>query len=89
MSKDEGGPTPSNSPEGAIHPLPDEFREDLEDYATKWDNVDIEFKNGQVFPLQSISNHSNFSHFVPSGLQNLENISSSNNCILVYTKNYI
>ena len=48
----------------------------------------MEFENGQVFPLQSIPNNSNFSHFAPSGLQNLENI-SSNNCIPVYTENYI
>ena len=48
----------------------------------------MEFKNGQVFPLQSFPNNSNFSYFAPSGLQNLENI-SSNNCILVYTENYI
>ena len=35
MSEDEGGPTPPDSPEGAIHPLSDEFREDLEDYTAK------------------------------------------------------
>ena len=88
MSKDKGGPTPPDLPEGAIHPLPDEFRKDLKDYAIKQGDVDIEFENRQVFPLQSIPNHSNFSYFATSCLQNLENISSSN-CILVYTNNYI
>ena len=89
VSEDKGGLTPPDSPEGVIHSLPDEFREDLEDYTTKWGDIGMEFENRQVFPLQSNLNHSNFSHFMPSGLQNLENISSSNNCILVYTENYI
>ena len=88
MTDDKGGPIPPDSPEGAIHPLSDEFREDLEDYAAKWGDIDIEFENRQVSPLQSVLNNSNFSHFALSGLQNLENI-SSNNCILVYTENYI
>ena len=35
VSDEEGGPTPPNSSKGVIHPLPDEFREDLEDYAAK------------------------------------------------------
>ena len=51
VSEDEGGPTPPDLPEGAIHPLPDEFREDLEDYTAKWGDVEMEFENGQVFPL--------------------------------------
>ena len=77
VTDDEGGPTPPDSPEGAIHPLPDKFREDLEDYAAKWGNIDMEFENRQVFPLQFSPNLSNVSHFAPSGLQNLENISNS------------
>ena len=88
MTDDKGGPTPPDSPEGAIHPLPDEFREDLEDYATKWGDIEMEFEKGQVLPLHFDPNRSNFSHFAPSGLQDLENISSSI-CILVYTENYI
>ena len=35
VTDDKGGPTPPDSPEGAIHPLSDEFREDLEEYAAK------------------------------------------------------
>ena len=68
MTDDEGGPTPPDSPEEAIYPLSDKFREDLEDYAAKWGDIDMEFENGQVSPLQFIPNQSNFSHFAPSGL---------------------
>ena len=68
MSNDKGGLTPPDSPEGAIHPLPDEFWEDLKDYTVKWGNIDIEFENGQVFPLQSVPNNSNLSYFVSSVL---------------------
>ena len=87
VTDDEGGLTPPDSPEGAIHPLPDEFREDLEDYVTKWGDIDAEFANGQVFPLQFNPNQSNFSHFTLSGLQNLENI--SNSCCPVNLDNII
>ena len=79
VTNDKDVKTPPNSPLEAIHPLSDEFREDLGDYTTKWGNIEMEFKNGQVFPLYSNPNHSNCSHFVTPYLQNLENISS--NCI--------
>ena len=46
VSEDKGGLTPPDSPEGTIYPLPDEFREDLEEYTAKWDDVDMEFENG-------------------------------------------
>ena len=87
MTDDEGGPTPPDSPEGAVYPLPNELREDLEDYATKWGDIDMEFANGQVFPLQFYPNESNVSHFAPFGLQNLENI--SNSCCPVKLDNII
>ena len=87
VTDNKGGPTPPDSPEGAIHPLPDEFREDLEDYAAKWGDIDMKFENRQVFPLQFFPNQSNFSHFAPSGLQNLENI--SNSCCPVKLNNII
>ena len=47
----------------------------------------MEFENRQVLPLQFYPKHSNNSHFAPSGLQDLENI--SNSCCPVKLDNII